>query len=202
MIIIGFKDTRILEGMGGPTVQPWTNFTYPRSKDGKTYLKELDVRYNDVSMFAEPLMFEYKDIAGGPLLTDDSSSLHLRSNQVLRQGKRCQFGHGIKRLELLLQEYLGVGEHKELPFSRQELCDGMFFVCVNLDPSGGPYDASMANWGSIKLRMVFETATGGTAGIAPADNLSIVFMGVTRRSIYHSFSGVSSSNFSGGLANA
>ena len=197
-------DTRILDGSDQTdTVQPWTNKTFPCSKDRTVSLKKLDVRFNDVSMFAEPLEFDFANTAGGEMRTTRQSSLLQRTKNPLRQGAKAMVGLGMKRLELLLRDYIGASNHVGLPFDRHDLADGQFFVCVNFDPSGGPYDASMANWGSIKLRLEFEkTGTGATQGISASDNISMMLIGVTRRSIYHSFSGVSSSNFSGGLANA
>ena len=197
--LVKFVDTRVIDGNGADDVALWCRSTFPRSKNGSVALSELDVRYNDVSLFANPLEFDYDSTAGGGLLTTATTATHVRSGQVLRQGRRAAFGHGMKRLELLLQQFVGTKDHDALPFTRHDLADGQFMVPINMDPSGGPYNASVGNWGSIKVRLVFKS-NASDSGISPADNLSMLFIGFTRRHIYQSFSGVTSSNFSGGLA--
>ena len=197
--LIKFVDTRVIDGNGGDTVPMWCRSTFPRNNDGTVALSELDVRYNDVSLFANPLEFDYESTAGGKLLKSSTSATLVRTDQVLRQGRRAAFGQGIKRLELLLQQFMGTKDHDVLPFTRHDLADGQFMVPINMDPSGGPYNASVGNWGSIKVRLVFKS-TDTKSGISPEDNLSMLFIGFTRRHIYQSFSGVTSSNFSGGLA--
>ena len=197
--VIKFVDTRVIDGNGGDTVPLWCRSTFPRSKNGSVALSELDVRYNDVSLFANPLEFDYDSTAGGTLLTTPTAATGVRTGQVLRQGRRAAFGHGVKRLEMLLQQFTGTKDHEPLPFTKHDLADGQFMVPINMDPSGGPYNASVGNWGSIKVRLVFK-ASGSDSGISPGDNLSMLFLGFTRRHIFQSFSGVTSSNFSGGLA--
>lgn len=197
--IIKFVDTRILDGNSNDNVQPWCCSHFPRNAAGSVVLSEADVRFNDVSLFANPIEFDYENTCAGAILDTSTKATRLRTDQVLRQGRRADFGMGVKRLEMLLQQFIGARENEELPLSRNDLAYGQFGFFINMDPSGGPYTASKGLWGNIKLRLVFKSIANDT-GIGATDNLSILFIGFTNRHIFQSFSGVTSSNFSGGLA--
>ena len=192
--ILKFVDTKIWDAEADDAVQPWVCSTFPRKTDGTVYMTEADIRYNDVSLWQEPLRFDFANTAAGGVLAASTDTMKSRGAQVWRQGHRAAYGRSMKRLEDQFRYFLGVKENVELPLTREDLANGQMIFAINMDPSGGPYDASLGRWGTIKFHMRLNMA-----GFEAADNLSLLFIGYTPRHILQGFTNVTASTFSGGL---